>query len=135
MDKSKRLLLVLILSLTTLFISQCRLPERRNDDYYVHVNTPINGAVVGVGDFVSISTQVIDSLEDIDITRVNHLTFFANGRKIGEADLTISPSIFTDGVAFEWIPDTPGEYWIQALQHYLGKDLAGRISICCSAFS
>ncbi len=121
MKRYKKMFLALILIATSFLLSQCVLPRKGTNDYWAWLLKPLDGAVVGVGEPLLVSGQPYDWEEDYESTRINHLIFLANGRKIGEADVTLAPSNFTDLGEIEWIPEEPGEYNLQFITSRRGN--------------
>jgi len=113
MKKYKKLFVAMVLIVISLLLSQCVLPREGTHLYFAWLLKPLEGAVFGVGETVVVSTEPYDWEEDFESTRINHIVLLANGRKIGETDVTLAPSSYTDLGDIEWIPEEPGEYNLQ----------------------
>ncbi len=124
-------LLVLMISI---ILSQCTLPQRVNADYYVNIIGPAEGSVFELGDVVRVNPNLIDGQEGI-FERINRLQFFANGVSIGSSTLTFESPRGT-GEIFEWIPEEPGEYYLQVMASRRGRwAISSPIRICVIEFS
>lgn len=135
MHNYKKIVIPLLILMTSIITSRCILPTRETDDYSAEISNPRNGAVFMVGDRVPLGVGISD-FQAGEFERTNRLVVTANGTTVGTLTLSWIGGPVGHGGSLEWIPEARGEYFLQVVSTRPGKwSISDPVRVCVLGFS